>query len=513
MEIVLSILITFGLTWISGYIFLKLKGSRLDERISDLQKKAENIIHEANQKSEKIVKDAEIKGRDEIIKGHRELEDEIRERRGEQQVVEKRLLQKEEHLETREIYLAEKDVDLQKKNEESEKLKTKLDGIYKQQIEVLEKVANMDRAAARTQLLQTMEREVKKDMALMIKDVEAEAQKTAQRKARDIVAQAIQRCAMDHVVDLTTSVVQLPNDDMKGRIIGREGRNIRAFETCTGVDLVVDDTPEAVVLSAFDPIRRELARRTLLKLLEDGRIHPARIEEVYAKVKQDLLNFIMEKGEQVALEMDVINVSPKIVELIGRLYFRTSFGQNVLAHSIEVAHIASFIAQELGVNSRLAKRAAFLHDIGKAIDFEQEGTHARLGADFAAKHGESEEVVHAILAHHEEIPAQTVEAIIVLAADAVSAARPGARRESIEAYIKRLQKLEAIANSYPGVEKCFAIQAGREIRIMVKPDVLDDTGSYKLSRDVAKKIENELEYPGTIKVTVIRESRYQETAK
>jgi len=513
MEIVLVIIITAVVSLVSGYAYLKVTGSNLQGKMEEAQKEAGKVIEDAKVKAEKIKNEAEIRAQEEMIKLHREFDEEIKERRQEQQVIEKRLIQKEEYLETKDAALIEKFKEIDQKNEAVEKLRVRIDGIYKQQIEVLEKVAGMDREAAKQQLMETLERELKRDMGLMIKENEQEALKVAKKKSREIVAQAIQRCALDHVVDVTTSLVELPNDEMKGRIIGREGRNIRAFENATGVDLVVDDTPEAVILSAFDPIRRELARRTLLELVSDGRIHPARIEEVYERVKGELLNFIKEKGEQAALEVDVQNLSPKLLELVGRLYFRTSYGQNVLAHSIEVAHIASFMAQELGVNVRLARRAAFLHDIGKAIDFEQEGTHPRLGADFAARQGESEEVCHAILAHHEEIQPQTIEAILVLAADAVSAARPGARRESIEAYIKRLEKLEAVGSSFIGVSKVFAIQAGREIRIMVKPEIIDDTGMHKLARDIAKKIEQELEYPGTIKVSLIRETRVQEVAK
>jgi ribonucrease Y len=507
------VILTSAITLIAGFFILKLTGSSLQNKYSEAQKKADQVIKEATLKAQKVEQNAEIKLQEEMLKTHREFDEEMKSRREEQLVNERRLIQKEEHLETREAYFVEKENEIQKKNQSVEALKAKLDNIYQQQVDVLEKVANMDRETAKKLLMENMEREIKKDMATLIKETELEAHKIAKKKSREIVAQAIQRCALDHVVEVTTSVVQLPSDDMKGRIIGREGRNIRAFETSTGVDLVVDDTPEAVILSAFDPIRRELARRTLLELVGDGRIHPARIEEVYNRKKGELLSFIIEKGEEAAMEVDVQNLSPKIIELIGRLYFRTSYGQNVLMHSVEVAHLASFMAQELGVNERLAKRAAFLHDIGKAIDFEQEGTHAQLGANFVARNGESDEVVHAILAHHEEVQPQTIEAILVFAADAISASRPGARRESLEAYVKRLQKLEAVATSFNGVDKAFAIQAGREIRIMVMPDILDDAATYKLSRDVAKKIEQELEYPGTIKVTVIRETRVQEIAK
>lgn len=484
-----------------------------DKKIQNADIEAKKVIEEAERKAEQLRREAIIDGKDEMIKARKEFEDEFRGRRAELQSFEKRLVTKEEHLESRDDEINKKEKLVESAKEEAQSLKKKLEGVYQQQIEALEKVSNLTREEAKKLLLVHIEREVKKEAALLIKDVETQAKSTAQKKAREIVSAAIQRCAVDHVVDYTTSVVQLPNEEMKGRIIGREGRNIRAFETLTGIDLVVDDTPEAVILSGFDPIRREIARICLQKLVSDGRIHPARVEEVYNFAKEEVYNMIMEKGEQVALEVDVQNLNPKIIELLGRLQFRTSYGQNVLQHSIEVAHVAGLMAQELGVNVRLARRAGLLHDIGKAIDFEQEGTHQQIGADLAKRYGESDEVVHCIAAHHEDIPPSTIEAILVLAGDAVSAARPGARRESLEAYIKRLEKLETLANTFSGVEKSYAIQAGREIRIMVRPDVIDDTGSIKLARDVAKKIERELEYPGQIKVSVIRETRTVEYAK
>jgi ribonuclease Y len=358
-----------------------------------------------------------------------------------------------------------------------------------------------------------LEKELDKEAAVRIKNNEEEIKKISEKKAKEILTTAIQRCAVDHVVESTITTVELPSDDMKGRIIGREGRNIRAFETLTGVDLIVDDTPEAVLLSGFDPLRRETARQTLLKLIADGRIHPTRVEEMYEKSKKELKTAMWEAGETAALETDVHNLPPVIIQLLGRLKYRTSYGQNVLQHSIEVALLAGMLAAELGVNIRLAKRAGLLHDLGKAIDQDVEGTHTKLGAMFAKKAGESDEVVHAIEAHHEDIEAKTIEAILVLVADAISASRPGARRDSLEAYVKRLGKLEEVAKSFEGVEKCYAIQAGREIRVIVEPTKVDDATSTKLAHDIARKIEAELEYPGEVRVTVIRETRAMDVAK
>lgn len=489
------------------------KKTAAKEEIKNATEKAQKIVEKAERKAEDIRREAKLEAKDEIIKAKRDFEAESKGTRNELLGLERKLVSREAHLESRLDEIDKRNKQLEQKNEDIQRLRKKLEDVYQQQIDALEKVSNLTREEAKKMILIHIEREVKKEAALLIKEVEAQAKQTAQKKAREIVSTAIQRCAVDHVVDYTTSVVQLPSDDMKGRIIGREGRNIRAFENLTGIDLVVDDTPEAVILSGFDPIRREIAKICLEKLLADGRIHPARVEEVFHYAEKEIQNRIMEKGEQVTLEVDVQGLHPKIVELLGRLQFRTSYGQNVLQHSIEVSYIAGLMAQELGVNVRLARRAGLLHDIGKAVDFEMEGTHQQLGADLAKRYGESDEVVHAIYAHHEDTPPETIEAILVLAADAVSAARPGARRESIEAYVKRLEKLENIANSFTGVEKAYAIQAGREIRVMVKPDVLDDTSSVKLSRDIAKKIERELEYPGQIKVSAIREVRYIEYAK
>lgn len=489
------------------------KGNSILLREQNAKQTASRIIKDAERAAEDIRRESILQMKEENIKLKQELENELRARRDKQLSLESRLLQKEEHLDKKEASLDLLETENKKKQNFLEKSIDEMEVMLKEQATALEKISSLSKDEAKKMLLDHMEREVKYDAAKLIKETEDLANKTALKKSREIIATAIQRCAVDNVVEVTTSVVNLPNDEMKGRIIGREGRNIRAFETLTGIDLIIDDTPEAVVLSGFDPIRRELARITLTKLVTDGRIHPSRIEEVYEQAKKELEITIMEIGEKTALETDVQNLPQEIIYLIGRLQYRTSYGQNVLQHSIEVAHLASLMAQELNVNVRLARRAGLLHDIGKSFDFEKEGTHAQLGAEFCAKHGENQEVVHAILAHHEEVKPQTIEAILVAAADAISASRPGARRESIEAYIKRLTTLENLAVSFNGVEKAFAIQSGREIRVMVKPDQIDDKLSPKLARDIVKKIESELEYPGTIKVTVIRETRVQEIAK
>jgi ribonucrease Y len=385
--------------------------------------------------------------------------------------------------------------------------------LYQNELKELERISGLTSEEAKTLLLNDVEKEVKHEAAIMIKEIEQKAKEDGEKKAKEIIAYSIQKCAADHVAETTVSVVSLPNDEMKGRIIGREGRNIRALETLTGIDLIIDDTPEAVILSGFDPIRREVARIALEKLIVDGRIHPARIEEMVEKAKKEVNNIIKEEGEQATFDTGVHSLHPELVRLLGRLKYRTSYGQNVLRHSIEVSHLAGLMAAELGIDVKLAKRAGLLHDIGKAVDHEVEGTHVDIGMDLLKKYKESNEVIHAMSTHHGDYEPQTIEAVLVTAADAVSAARPGARRETLETYIKRLQKLEEIANDSEGVEKSFAIQAGREIRIMVKPEEMSDQDIVYLAREITKKIENELEYPGQIKVNVIRETRAIEYAK
>ena len=454
-----------------------------------------------------------LEAQEEIHKLRTESERENKERRSDLQKFERRVIQKEEildkklqNLEQKETSLGDKLKNVAKKEEEIEAIKT-------QQLEKLESISGITSDKAKEIILTNAERDVRREMSIMIKEIESQAKEEAEKKSREIIGYAIQKCAADHVAETTVTVVNLPNDEMKGRIIGREGRNIRTLETLTGIDLIIDDTPEAVILSGFDPIRREVARIALEKLIADGRIHPARIEEMVDKARKEVENIIKEYGEQAAFETGVHGLHPELVKLLGRLNYRTSYGQNVLKHSIEVAHIAGIMAAEIGADIRLAKRAGLLHDIGKAVDHEMEGTHVEIGMDLLKRYKESKEVIHAMSTHHGDYEPQTIEAVLVTAADAISAARPGARRETLEAYIRRLEKLEEIANSYEGVDKSFAIQAGREIRIMVKPENVSDEDIHLLARDMTKRIEDELEYPGQIKVSIIRETRAIEYAK
>jgi ribonuclease Y len=454
-----------------------------------------------------------LEAKEEVHKLRNELERESRERRNELQRSERRLIQKEEALDRKSDNLEKKDDILNRKIRDIDSKRDEVGKILQKQLEELERVSGLTSNEAKDLLLNEIEKEVKHEAAIMIKDIEQKAKDEAQKKAKEIIAYSIQKCAADHVAETTVSVVNLPNDEMKGRIIGREGRNIRTLETLTGIDLIIDDTPEAVILSGFDPIRREIARIALEKLIVDGRIHPARIEEMVEKAKREVNEIIKEEGEQATFETGIHSLHPELVKLLGRLKYRTSYGQNVLKHSIEVSHLAGVMAAELGVDVKLAKRAGLLHDIGKSIDHEVEGTHVEIGMDLLKKYKESKEVIHAMSTHHGDYEPQTIEAVLVTAADAISAARPGARRETLETYIKRLQRLEEIANECSGVEKSFAIQAGREIRIMVKPDEMNDEGIVYLAREITKKIESELEYPGQIKVNVIRETRAIEYAK
>ncbi len=494
----------------AGYFVEKIISSKKIGKAKDL---AAEIIDDANIQAKTIKKEAVLEAKEEVLKLKTEFETEQKERRSEMSRQENRLSQKEDTLakkidalDAQQKALSAQQSELSKKQAEAEKFSEKM-------TKELERVAGLTREEAKKSLVDMMEDEAKHEAAFTIKKIEQEAKFNGEKKAREIISSCIQRCAADQVSESTVTAIALPNDDMKGRLIGREGRNIRAIETATGVDLIIDDTPEVVILSGFDPVRRHVAKIAIEKLIADGRIHPARIEEIVAKVRKDIEITIKEAGEAASFDTGVFNLHPELITLLGRLKFRTSYGQNVLNHSIEVSYIAGMMASELGCDVALAKRAGLLHDIGKAVDQEVEGTHIEIGAEIAKKYKESPDVVNAIMAHHGDVEPKTIEAVLVAAADAVSGARPGARRETIENYVKRLEKLEEIGNSFNGVQKTFAIQAGREIRVMVKPEVISDADALILARDIAKKIESEMEYPGQIKVNVIRETRSVEFAK
>ncbi|WP_068748502.1 ribonuclease Y [Thermovenabulum gondwanense] len=484
-----------------------------EAKIKSAEDEAKKIISDAQLKAESLKKEALIEAKEEILKQKNEFEKELRERRNELQRTERRLQQKEEALDRKAEILEKKEESVAKKEQEINRLNEKVKELFNTQVAELERISGMTTEEAKEYLLNKVRDEIRHEMAMMIKEIETQAKEEAQKKAKEIISYAIQKCAPDYVAETTVSVVTLPNDEMKGRIIGREGRNIRALETLTGVDLIIDDTPEAVILSAFDPVKREIAKIALEKLIIDGRIHPARIEEMVEKAQKEVENIIREEGEKATFDAGIHNLHPELIKYLGKLKFRTSYGQNVLLHSIEVAHIAAAMAAELGVDVQVTKRAGLLHDIGKSVDQDIEGPHALIGAEIVKKFGESQVIINAIASHHNDVEPTSIEAILVQAADAISAARPGARRETLEAYIKRLEKLEEIANSFKGVEKAYAIQAGREIRIMVKPEEIDDLETIELARNIAKRIEEELEYPGHIKVNVIREIRATEYAK
>ncbi len=514
MKTTLIIVATF---LISAVIFIPIgifiRKKIAESKIQSAEKEAKRLIESVKIEAENLKKEELIKAKEEVLQIRNDLDLEIKERRGDIQAQERRLIQKEENLEKRVASYDSKEKDLERKLTENEQKRQDLEKIYEKQMEELQRISGLTQEQAKQQLLSDLDKEITQEKAQLIRDLDAKAKEDAVKNAREIVSFAIQKCAADHTSETTVSVVSLPSDEMKGRIIGREGRNIKTLETLTGIDLIIDDTPEAVIISGFDPLRREVARIAIEKLIEDGRIHPAKIEEMVEKAKEEVASIIKEEGERAALETGVNNLHPDIIKLIGKLKYRTSYGQNVLNHSIEVSNLARIMAEELGINSKIARRAGLLHDLGKALDHDMEGTHVELGVEVLKKYKENDSVINAVEAHHGDVEPLTLEAVLVQAADAISASRPGARRETLESYIKRLEKLEEIADSFDGVDKSFAIQAGREIRLIVKPEKVSDSDMVIMAREVAKKVENEMEYPGQIKVNVIRESRVIDYAK
>ena len=513
----MSIIITIATVLISLAIGIPIgiayRKKVAESKIQGAENEAKRVIESAKKEAENLKKEEIIKAKEEIMANRKELDQEIKERRGEVQRQETRLIQKEENLERRADNFEKREKDLERELQNVEQQKQEIEKLHDLEMVELQKIAALTKEEAKARLLNEMEKELVAEKAALIREQDQKAKETVNKDAKEMLCYAIQKCAADHSQETTVSIVALPNDEMKGRIIGREGRNIKALETLTGIDLIIDDTPEAVVLSGFDPLRREVAKIALEKLIEDGRIHPAKIEEMVEKAKEEVENTIKEEGERAVLETGVIGLHPDIVKLLGKLKYRTSYGQNVLNHSIEVSNLARIMADELGLDPKLARRAGLLHDIGKALDHDMEGTHVEIGVEVLKKYKENPLVVNAVEAHHGDVEPQTLEAVLVQAADAISASRPGARRETLEAYIKRLQNLEEIADSFEGVEKSFAIQAGREVRIVVKPEKISDDQMTILARDVAKRVENEMDYPGQIKVNIIRETRVVDYAK
>ena len=513
----MEIVIVIATVLISAVIFIPvgvaIRKKIAESKIKGAETEANKILELANKEAENKKKEEIFKAKEQIMQERKDLEQEIRERRGEIQKQESRMMQKEENLDKKEEALERKERENDKKYQELDEKEKKLENAVQEQIDKLQQIAHLSGEEAKKILLTEVEKQIKQEKANIIREEEAKAKEESTKKAKELLTYAVQKCAADHTSETTVSIVNLPNDDMKGRIIGREGRNIKTIENLTGIDLIIDDTPEAVILSGFDPLRREVAKIALEKLIEDGRIHPAKIEEMVEKAKEEVQAMIKSEGERATLETGVMGLNPELVMLLGKLRYRTSYGQNVLNHSIEVSNLARIMADELGLDTKRARRAGLLHDIGKALDHDMEGTHVEIGVDILKKFKENPLVINAVQAHHGDVEPQTLEAVLVQAADAISASRPGARRETLEAYIKRLEQLEEIADSFEGVDKSFAIQAGREIRIIVKPEKITDAEMTVLARDVAKKVENEMDYPGQIKVNVIRESRAIEYAK